>query len=140
MKNIARNQNGFTLIEIIVTLVVAAILGAMVAQFVGRNLARSAEPIVMLQKGFTINQIMESMTADYRKLNAEDDTPLVTFKGYVEAGNVEGNTPYYGDYSWQTAYITFQSGAEVVDSSGDNRVLRVTLTHGQQTLSALFTR
>lgn len=140
MKTIAKNNLGFTLLEIIVTLVVAGVLAAVVVQYVGDNLGRSAQPLVTMQRGLTLNQIMESMVADYRKLQAEDDTPLVTFKGYVESGNVLGNTPYYGDYTYETSYIAFSSGSETTDSSGNNRVLKIKLTYNQQTLIALFTK
>jgi len=135
-----QGQEGFTLLEIIITIIVAALLGTILVQFMGTSMIRSADSVVIVQEGFSLNQALEKMTADYKKLLAEDSTPLQTFKTQVENGNVVGNDPYYGDYSWQTGYIKFQGGSEVADTSGDNRILKVTITHVNQSLTSLFTK
>jgi len=141
MKAIIRTrQEGFTLLEIIITLIVAALLGTMLIQFMGTSMIRSADSVVLVQEGFSLNQVMEKMTADHKKLLAEDSTPLQTFKSHVENGNVVSNDPYFGEYSWQTGYIKFSGGSEVADISGDNRILKVTISHGNQSLAALFTK
>jgi hypothetical protein len=83
---------------------------------------------------------MEKITAHYKYLLATDSNPLTKFKTDIENGNVSENTPYFGDYSIQTAYITFSGGSEVLDTSGDNRVLKVIIYKGDQSLAALFTK
>jgi prepilin-type N-terminal cleavage/methylation domain-containing protein len=133
-------QKGFTLIEVIITLVVAAILGTILVQFMGTSLTRSAEPVIMVQEGFSLSEVMEKITAHYKYLLATDSNPLTNFKTDIENGNVSENTPYFGDYSIQTAYITFSGGSEVLDTSGDNRVLKVIIYKGDQSLAALFTK
>jgi prepilin-type N-terminal cleavage/methylation domain-containing protein len=133
-------QKGFTLIEVIITLVVAAILGTILVQFMGTSLTRSAEPVIMVQEGFSLSEVMEKITAHYKYLLATDSNPLTNFKKDIENGNVSENTPYFGDYSIQTAYITFSGGSEVLDTSGDNRVLKVIIYKGDQSLAALFTK
>ncbi|MCU0584171.1 MAG: prepilin-type N-terminal cleavage/methylation domain-containing protein [Syntrophales bacterium] len=40
---------GFTLLEVIVTIVIAAIMGVFFAQFVGTNVIRSADPVYRVQ-------------------------------------------------------------------------------------------
>ena len=135
-----QGQEGFTLLEIIITLIVAALLGTMLIQFMGTGMIRSADSVVLVQEGFSLNQVMEKMTADYKKLLAEDSTPLQTFKSHVENGNVVSNDPCFGEYSWQTAYIKFSGGSEVADIAGDNRILKVTISHGNQSLAALYTK
>jgi prepilin-type N-terminal cleavage/methylation domain-containing protein len=134
-----QGQRGLTLLEIILTLIVASILGAVLVQFMGTNMIRSAEPVLLTQEGFYLSQVMETMTADYKRLLVQDGTPLQTFKTYAENGNIEGNTPYYGQYSIQTQYISFQAGTEVPDLSGNNKILKVKVSHGDQSLTALFT-
>ena len=133
-------QKGFTLLEVVITLVVAAILATIITQFMGTSLTRSSEPLVKLQEGLSLGEVMERMTADYKRLLATDDDPLGTFKANVENGNIVGNTPYYGEYSRTTEYIGFTGGAEVPDSSGDNRVLKVVISSGDQSLVSLFTK
>jgi prepilin-type N-terminal cleavage/methylation domain-containing protein len=134
------DQKGFTLIEVVITLVVAAILGTILVQFMGTSLTRSAEPIVMVQEGFSLSEVMEKMTAHYKYLLATDSNPLTNFKNDIENGNVAENSPYFGDYSIQTAYITFSGGNEAPDTSGDNTILKVLIDRGDQSLAALFTK
>jgi prepilin-type N-terminal cleavage/methylation domain-containing protein len=136
-----RNPYGFSLIEIIITLLVAALLGTVLIQYMSTSLTKSAEPVIMIQKGYALNHVMESMTADYKNLLLTHTDPLTTFKNYVENGNNAGNTPYYGEaYEVQTGYITFNGGNEDQDISGDNQILKVTITLNGQSLTALFTK
>lgn len=133
-------DKGFTLIEVVITLVVAAILGTVLVQFMGTSLTRSTEPIVMVQKGFSLSEVMEKMTAHYKYLLATDSTPLENFEDDIKNGNLPENTPYFGDYSTQTAYITFSDGNEAPDTSGNKRILKVTIDKGDQSLVTLFTK
>ena len=131
---------GFTLLEVVITLVVAAILATILMQFMGTSLSRSAEPLVMVQEGLAMSEVMEKMTADYKKLLATASMPLETFKSHVENGNIAGNTPYFGNYDIDAQYISFSGGTEVDDTSGENRILRIIIGSGDQTLVALFTQ
>ncbi len=129
------NQNGFTLIEIIVALVVGAILAAIIVQVMGTNLSRSAEPIFWVRNQLSLQEIMDSMIADYKYLWMTDSTPLETFKSRVESN-------YYGSYAATTKYIDFDaSGQENITAcSSDCKILKVTITNANQHLTALFTR
>jgi prepilin-type N-terminal cleavage/methylation domain-containing protein len=71
MKTQAKNhQAGFTLIEYIVALVIAAIVGTMVYTYMGTMLTKSSEPIFRLKKASNLHQVMENIVADYNRLNA----------------------------------------------------------------------
>ena len=137
-----RHPNGFSLIEIIIALLVAALLGTVLIQYMSTSLIKSAEPVIMIQKGYSLNQVMESMTADYKNLLLTATDPLTTFKNYVENGNNAENSPYYGEaYGVQTKYIAFDvGGEEKVPDPGDNQILKVTITLNEQSLTALFTK
>ncbi len=126
---------GFTLLEIIIALVVGAILAAVVVQVMGTNLSRSAEPLAWVKHQLSLQEAMESMVADYKYLWMTDNTPLDTFKNRVENG-------YYGTYSATTKYITFDATGqeEKAACSSDCKVLKVTISGGGQSLTALFTR
>jgi prepilin-type N-terminal cleavage/methylation domain-containing protein len=70
MKTHAKNhQAGFTLIEFIVGLVVAAIMATMVYTYFGNALTQSSVPIERLKKASKLHQVMENIVADYNRLN-----------------------------------------------------------------------
>jgi type II secretory pathway pseudopilin PulG len=137
---ICADEKGLTLLEIIVSIILASIMGAMLVQFMGTSMIKSAKPLARLQQNLTLNDIMENITADYKKLLMDNSTPIATLKGYIDSGNVVGNTPYYGNYTPTTNYILFNGGNETNDGGGTNRLLKVTLTSGDQSISCLFTK
>jgi type II secretory pathway pseudopilin PulG len=139
------NDRGLTILEIIVTIVVAAILGTVLVQVMSTSLTRSAVPITLLQDTYSINQIIEVMTADYEELYYYDEENLKkydisTLKSYIENGNVSSNTPYYGPYSLDSiGYIEFDASYNEIASGGD-RILKVTVSSNNQSLTVLFTK
>jgi len=136
MKSKLSEKSGFTLIEIIVTLTVTAILSVMLVQFMGTSLSRSAEPILSMQEGMALRSIFESMNADYKQLLFTDNTPLDTFKTRVETAGL------YGTYALtDSTYILFDgSQVEVPCNTPDCRILKVTISLGDHSLTSLFTR
>jgi prepilin-type N-terminal cleavage/methylation domain-containing protein len=58
-------ESGFTLIEVIITLVVVAIVAAMMVAYFGTSITKSSLPISRLRAAGKLNQIMEKITADY---------------------------------------------------------------------------
>jgi prepilin-type N-terminal cleavage/methylation domain-containing protein len=141
-------QGGFTLLEVIVTIVIAAIMGVFFAQFVGTSVIHSTDPVYRLQNLSRTTHIMEYMTADYKRLAATQSNFLSIFKDYVGYGYMttkptgyEGY-PYYGSYQIvYNDYIKFVSGAEQPETDPANqRILKVTIRGGDQAVTALFTR
>ena len=130
---------GFTLIEVIIAIVMAALFGSMLFQFMHSSVISSSDEVVMVQQGYELIGIMEKMIADYDEL--VPGTLLNNFKTDIVNGNIEGNTPYYGTYTISTTYIKFNdsSGVEEPDDSGANNRLKVTITKGSQSLTSLFT-
>lgn len=135
MKPTRLDESGFTLIEIIVTLTVAAILSVMLVQFMGTSISRSAEPMLSMQKGMTLQGIFENMNADYKQLLLIDQTPLDTFKKRVETG-------YYGtDTIAASEYVLFDSDQVEVPCNASNcKLLKVTISNGDHSLTSLFAR
>jgi len=139
------NDRGLTILEIIVTIVIAAILGTVLVQVMSTSLTRSSVPITLLQNTYSINQIIEEMTADYEELYEnvnEKEYDISTLKTYIENGNVSSNTPYYGPYSLDYIdYIKFDASYdEILDTSGDDIILKVTVSSNNQSLTVLFTK
>ncbi|MBL0716432.1 MAG: hypothetical protein JJV89_00135 [Desulfosarcina sp.] len=141
--NILKTSAGFTMIEIILLIILSALFGTLLFQFTGTNVTRSGEEVVLVQQGYELTGIMEQMIADYDELIKTDPEgfSLEAFKTNIEAGYTEGNNPYYGDYTVTTFYIKFDtSDNEINDESGDNNLLKVTITQGSQSLTALFSK
>jgi type II secretory pathway pseudopilin PulG len=134
-------EKGLTLLEIIVTFIIAAFLGSMMVEYLGSSLTRGGEAVVMVQDEFLLNGVVEKITADYENDYLTGAFTFDIFKSNIENGNVSTNTPYYGDYTVQTEYIVFPSPGnnEVTDDgSGGYRLLKVTLNSGNQSLVTLF--
>ena len=143
-----RYQKGFTLVEIIITIVVAAILGAMFLQVMETNLTGSVGPLIRVQDTFTLNEVMEKITADYKKLTIEDQTPLATLKSRIGNKDEEVTNGKYGSYTVKyNDYILFNDddGDGIYDEvhddgSGGNKILKVAVSIGDERLTSLFTK
>ncbi|MEA3421635.1 MAG: type II secretion system protein [Acidobacteriota bacterium] len=124
------NERGFTFIEIIVTLIIAAILGVILIQFMGSSVSGSAENVQRIKDGFVLNQEMEKITRDYRNwLKTSPDDSITVFETAVNTN--------YADIivSGETGIIEVDPG-----NDGDVEIFQVTITDGTQTLMALFTK
>ena len=144
-----RAQSGFTLLEVIVTIMIAAIMGVFFAQFVGTSVIHSTDPVYRLQNLSGATHIMEYMSADYKRLAATQSNFLTIFKDYVTYGNTstkpEGfeGYPYYGSYEIvANKYVRFNASRVEEDDPDQltGRMLKVTIRRGDQTVTALFTR
>ena len=126
-----RNERGFTFVEIIVTLIIAAILGVMLIQFMGSSVSGSAKTVDKIKKGFQLNQEMEKITRDYRDwlITSPDDSINAFLNNTVKQN--------YADIiiNDETKLIEVDPGKD-----GDIEILQVTITDGTQTLMALFTK
>jgi len=136
-------NRGFTLLEVVITLIVGSILGAILVQFMGTSMKNSFEPVIMVQNGNGVYEIMERLNADYKmRLLTSAVNPLHDFKGDVESGMLPPGAPVIGVYTAVTKYIFFNGGTEdpAVDPAPAPNVLKVTITHGGQSLTALFAK
>jgi len=125
------DHRGFTLLEVIITLIVAGILAAMLVQFMGTSLTRSVGPIINVQDAYAAESVMENMIADHKKLLLKNPTPLATFSSRVGSG-------YYGTYTvGYNDYITFVNGLE---TPGGSTLLKISISVGDQKFTALFAK
>lgn len=139
-KNVGSKKSslGFTLIEVIVSLVVVALLGTMVMVFMDTAVPKSAQPLLHVQNGNYLNQVMENITADYKALRAESSTPLDTLKENI---NKTADNPYITKGKPYTIVeikrIDFDPDLAEKDTENSN-ILKVTLTYEGLSLTALF--
>jgi prepilin-type N-terminal cleavage/methylation domain-containing protein len=138
-----KNGRGFTLIEVIVSLILASILGAMLVSFMGSNVMQSGNPVLLAQNGAYLNQIMENMGADYRNLMATSATPLTAFIANVGAEGTSQSR--YADVSHPYTVvhnhrISFPSGSPVTEQTDNaGKILKVTLQYRTLSVTVLFT-
>ena len=122
----------------IVAIIIASILGTIFAQFMGTSVMRSGEPVISVQDQSQLNQALENISADFKRLVAEDASPLSTLTSRVgPEGSDQSNA--YGVYHVATNHrISFVANTEVADTSGN--VQRITLLYKGYRLTALFTK
>ncbi|MGD0400022.1 MAG: type II secretion system protein [Syntrophobacteraceae bacterium] len=132
-------SRGFTLIELIVTILIVAIMASMYTQIMGVSLFGSVQQINNLQNSMALYQVMEAMTADYNNVMVTSATPLSTF-----SARVQNNTGNYGTYTIvQNSYVTYSAaGVESASAGGTTgaQTLKVRITNGGITLTELFTQ
>ena len=121
------NQKGFTLLEIIVTLILVAISAAVMFPVLGTNLVRSAEPVERLNDHHLLVQEMDRWTGIYR-----DEIRLT---GTVDIADFKNDVDTNANYLDSTTYINSFNG---YNTQGTNAILRVILARNGQTLVALF--
>ncbi|GAB6273116.1 MAG: hypothetical protein STSR0003_29720 [Smithella sp.] len=134
-------SQGFTLIEIIITIVIASILGTVIYQYMGSSLVRSSEPIFRLQKTLSLKQVAENITADFNK-NYRDDLPGLRTKIGEVSSTPKSNI--YGDYS-----VVYNDYVQDLTANSDNspgsetdptkqKLLKVTIKNEENTITMLF--
>ena len=134
-------SQGFTLIEIIITLVIASILGTLTYQYMGSSLVRSSEPIFRLQKSFKLHKVAENITANYNKNYTKDLPGLRTKIGAVSStpkSNSYGNySVVYNDYVQDLAANSNNSPGSETDPT-KQKLLKVTIKNEENTITMLF--
>ena len=61
----SQRASGFTLIEVIATLVIVSVLGTVAYVYFGKSFLESVTPVTRLKQTAALNRIMENITADY---------------------------------------------------------------------------
>jgi prepilin-type N-terminal cleavage/methylation domain-containing protein len=125
-------SKGFTLIEVIMTIVIMAVAAAAFLAFFGKAFTGSAVPAGQVQSQYNLIQRMETITSQYRdQITNNASFSLATFKSsFVDGTQYVDNT--------KTGLITLTSSDGVYTTT--QPVLRVTLTDGKQTLMSIFTQ
>lgn len=127
-KAIIFSHKGFTLIEIIATIMMAGILSAIFIQFMGTALMRSGDSVNIVRDEASIEGLMEEIISDYLKEinNNSPENALSTIK----AKN------YGSDVTME--YIQFDgSGNEI---PGSTNSLKITIQATGHKLTAILTK
>ena len=117
-------KGGFTLLEVIASIVITAMLAAMLVTLMGNPLTRSADPVLKLKGAYDLQKVMENMAA------VTNGLPSIGIEGSSQSN-------LFGAYQVvRNRYILFNGGNE---TSGGTNMLKVTIknTDGDQ-LTRLF--
>ena len=134
-------QTGFTLVEIIITIVVGAIVGIMVISYMGTQLTHSGDPIIIARNEGVTEMWMERITSDYVK---QMNTPVVYTTTLATIFSRDYTIAPYNmpaSVTLTRSYITYDAaGNEVaVTGGGTSTNLKVTIQAGGYGLTAIFT-
>jgi prepilin-type N-terminal cleavage/methylation domain-containing protein len=139
---------GFTLLEVIITLVVAAIVGAMLVSILDTSMTKNLAPIFHLQKSFALHQVMENIithnpdTSDLTSLRASIGAEGSTQNNYGQ-NNSGTNTEYV---IVDNHFIKFDESRMEVNNIDDNdpdygNYLKVTIQNSNnETLTKIFVK
>lgn len=125
-----QREKGFTLIEIIVTLTIAAILATFLVSFMGTAVTKSGEPVVRTKQLYELQQVMENIKATYLTM-ADATDALTRLQVFATGASGATTSQNYGNYTVDTKCITFiASGSNYVESAstGSGYALKVTVT------------
>ena len=129
-KNTTSFQDGFTLIEIIVTIIIASILGAFMVEFVGTAVQLSGDPVLIVQDDAYSEGLLEKIISDYvKEINTASDLN--------EALNTIKGTSYGSTVSFE--YIEFDAGGAEISSVSSN-ILKATIQGKGYSLTTLLTK
>jgi prepilin-type N-terminal cleavage/methylation domain-containing protein len=126
-------ETGFTLVEVIVTILIAAIMGAFFIQFMGTAMSKSTRSIETVWEEATAERLMERIVADYvAEINKSDPESAL---GRMVTKNQNKD---YGIDTVTMAYISFTSGG-AEQSETLSKTLKVTVKAPGSDLITLLT-
>ena len=115
-----RRTHGFTLIELIITLVIASILAAMFLPYLGRTFARSHLPLIWLKDAYSLQSVMENILASHTGTLADLSTAIGPERTSQDNA--------FGKYDVaQNRYIGFDAGGNETGSPATNTMLKVSV-------------
>lgn len=132
-------ETGFTLIEVIATVVVMGILAAFLMHFMGTALNDSWRSVELVADEARAEGLMERIIADYVELINSNNpaAALGLIKGHES--DYESDADYGMPVGMQ--YIIFDTnGVEQPDTAGDNRNLKVTVESPGHNLTTVLTQ
>jgi len=138
---VKEHDEGFTLIEIIAVIVVAAILGTLLFQYFGETFIRSSDPIDRLKQTLKLQEVLENITEDYASSVKTEIYLDSTLRITIGNEGTDQNNVYGQYHVVDNRFIKFISELETPISGADPKdTLKVTIRSDMdETLTILFT-
>jgi prepilin-type N-terminal cleavage/methylation domain-containing protein len=134
-----RSHTGFTLIEIIITLVVGAVVGVVFLSFMGTSLTGSGDPVNIARDEALAQLCMELIISDYvREMNSSTNftnaLALINNRDYTAA-------PYHipASVALTRTYITYDASGNEVTGGSVSTNLKVTIKTAGNPISVILT-
>jgi prepilin-type N-terminal cleavage/methylation domain-containing protein len=139
-------SKGFTLIEVIISIMVMAIAAAALLKIYGTAFTGSAVPAGEVQSQYNMIQRMETITSQYR--NAVTPNPTTSFKSncVVDSTNTFTLAAFKSNCIDGTQYVDSTNTGFITLTDTTNSyttqslILQVTLTDGKQKVTSFFTQ
>ncbi len=131
-----RRQRGFSLIEIIVSLMIVGIMSAVVYSYMGSTLTNSVFPVLWLNDAQKVNEVMEQIKRDY-----DEEFPSHTGSAapWIETFfDNEIYPTYRSDVDSLTYVLGSFDGNLVWTNDSSSKYLKVTLTKNLQKVIGVF--
>lgn len=140
----SRASRGFTLVEIVITLLIAGVLGAALYQYMGSALVGSRMPLKQLKATIDLQRVVENVVGDFAQRDPAAESDWDALRSAIGATGTE-QTNAYGTYRVVfNDYIRFDAaGREAGDSFGSppDNILRITLANAlDERLTTLLIR
>lgn len=120
MNSLSDNSKpGFTLVEVIITLLVAVILGAVMLQYLGSAVSQSSTPMKRLQAGAALHAVADNIIGAFRQTAPSNSTAWNDFQSGIGTAGTDQNNAY-GEYQvLYNDFIQFDgAGNEINDVYG----------------------
>lgn len=118
-RTINKGSKGFTLVEVIVTIIAAGILGAIFVNFMGTALSSSWNAVETTRDEANAEALLEKIVAEYvAAINSTPSTALVNIAATYGGQTIDG-------VSITTEYITFNTSGN--EQSGGSTYLKIVL-------------
>lgn len=134
----APHAAGFTLLEVIVTIIIAAILGSIAISFTGTALRGSAEALASSTDLARAHSVMENITSRHRFLFVSQADPLLQLSQEIGAEGSNRNNGF-GTYAVvHNRRIWFNTTTHAENNANPQNLLKVTVRVGSARVTCLF--
>lgn len=117
-----RRRSGFTLIEVIATIILSSIIGALMLPLISSGLEGNRAPLLRMPATYSLRAEMDNWWQIYRSTDPTDLSALSTAIAAADPA------PAYVEQVW----VDFDAaGVEFLTAPGTENVLRVTLGNAQ---------
>jgi type II secretory pathway pseudopilin PulG len=132
-------SGGFTLVEVIVTIMMAAIMGAFFIQYMGTAMSRSTRSVELVREEATAEAIMERIVTDYlAKINLNENSVLDEMIEAINTNKIYDNSPKKA--TTKAKFVDFDNNGNEINDSSKLRTLKVMVAAGEHRLTTLLAK
>ena len=134
------NKNGFTLIEVIISIIMISIAGLVMITFLGTAFKQSGQPLQILGDNYSVLNAIEIVNADYRAKLENNPSQAISF--YVEKDLSKKITGLTG-IGVKGEYINFSApdanrNVNEITAVGSTMYVKVTATQNNSKLITIL--